>query len=67
MNSRTLLVGLFAGAMVLVAFAWSWIQREGPERIVNRGRELSTTLTKVTEPMTSSIRSFNPALPVAVR
>jgi hypothetical protein len=67
MNSRTLLVGLFAGAMVLAAFAWSWNQRNGPERLVNRGRELSTTVAKVTEPMTSSLRNFNPVLPVAVR
>ena len=67
MNSRTLLVGLFASLMVAAAFAWSWSQRNGPERIANRGRELSTTVTKVTEPMTSSLRSFNPVLPVALR
>jgi hypothetical protein len=53
--------------MVVAAFAWSWNQRNGPERIADRGRELSTTVTKVTEPMTSSLRNFNPVLPVAVR
>src|ERR1700730_4583033 len=62
-NSRTIIsAGIVIGlAGAVIGFAL--LQKGGQRKIVQRQKELEDGLGKVTEPMTSSIRNFNPVLP----
>jgi hypothetical protein len=62
MNSRTLIVAAVAVALIGVVFVFALLQKGGRQKIVQRQKELEQDLGKVTEPMTSSIRNFNPML-----
>jgi hypothetical protein len=63
LNRKTLsviLVGLFSLGGTFVYSLW---QKNGPQKIAGRQAEIANDLVKVTEPMTSTIRNFNPVLP----
>jgi hypothetical protein len=60
MNSRTLIIAAVAVALTGLVLALALVQRGGQQKIARRQKELEQGLGKVTEPMTSSIRSFNP-------
>jgi hypothetical protein len=62
MNSRTLIVAAVAVALIGMVFVSALLQKGGRQKIVQRQKELEQDLGKVTEPMTSSIRNFNPML-----
>jgi hypothetical protein len=62
MNSRTLIIGAVAVALIGVVFAFALLQKGGRQKIVQRQKELEQDLGRVTEPMTSSLRNFNPML-----
>jgi len=47
-------------ALTGVVLAFALVQRGGQQKIAQRQKELEQGLGKVTEPMTSSIRNFNP-------
>jgi hypothetical protein len=46
-----------------VVLCFAFFQKGGPQKIVRRQKELEDGVGRVTEPMTSSIRNFNPMLP----
>jgi hypothetical protein len=62
MNKRTFiplgLVMSLAGVVLWIALA----QQRGPQKIAQRQKELVEETEKLTEPMTTSIRNFNPVL-----
>jgi Bacterial conjugation TrbI-like protein len=60
MNSRTLIIAAVAVALSGLVLALALVQRGGQQKIVRRQKELEQGFGKVTEPMTSSIRNFNP-------
>ena len=60
MNSRTLIIAAVAVALTGVVLAFALVQRGSRQKIAQRQKELEQGLGKVTEPMTSSIRNFNP-------
>jgi Bacterial conjugation TrbI-like protein len=60
MNSRILIIAAVAVALTGVVIAFALVQRGGQQKIAERQKELEQGLGKVTEPMTSSIRNFNP-------
>ena len=62
MNSRTLIIAAVAVALIGVVFAFALLQKGGRQKIVQRQKELEQDLGRVTEPMTSSLRNFNPML-----
>jgi hypothetical protein len=62
MNNRTLTIAAVAVGLTGVVLAFALVQRGGQQKIALRQKELEQGLGKVTEPMTSSIRNFNPIL-----
>jgi hypothetical protein len=62
MNNRTLIIAAVAVGLTGVVLAFALVQRGGQQKIALRQKELEQGLGKVTEPMTSSIRNFNPIL-----
>ena len=62
MNNRTLIIAVVAVGLTGVVLAFALVQRGGQQKIALRQKELEQGLGKVTEPMTSSIRNFNPIL-----
>jgi len=63
MNSRTLITAAVVIGLTGVVLGLALLQRGGQQKIVQRQRELEDGMVKVTEPMTSSIRNFNPMIP----
>jgi Bacterial conjugation TrbI-like protein len=63
MNSRTFIAAALVTGLIGVVLGFAFLQKGGPQKIVQRQRELEDGVGKVTEPMTSSIRNFNPVLP----
>src|ERR1700675_2158854 len=60
MNNRTLTIAAVAVVLSGVVLGFALVQRGGQQKIALRQKELEQGLGKVTEPMTSSIRNFNP-------
>ena len=60
MNNRTLIIVAVAVGLTGFVLALALVQRGGQQKIALRQKELERGLGKVTEPMTSSIRNFNP-------
>jgi len=62
MNRRTLMIGAAGILSVAGTFLYALMQKGGPQKIAERQSEVVRDAGKVTEPMTSSIRNFNPVL-----
>jgi Bacterial conjugation TrbI-like protein len=62
MNNRTLIVAAVAVGLTGVVLAFALFQRGGQQKIALRQKELEQGLGKVTEPMITSIRAYNPIL-----
>jgi Bacterial conjugation TrbI-like protein len=54
------MIGAVGILSVAGTFLYALMQKGGPQRIADRQSELARDAGKVTEPMTSSIRNFNP-------
>lgn len=63
MNNRTFIAAALVLGLIGVVLGFAFLQKGGPQKIVQRQKELEEGVGKVTEPMTSSIRNFNPMLP----
>lgn len=62
MNRRTLVIGAVGILSVAGTFFYALLQKGGPQKIADRQSEVVRDASKVTEPMTSSIRNFNPVV-----
>ena len=60
LNRKTISVTLVALVSIAGTFLYTMWQGNGPARIANRQAQVAKDLVKVTEPMTSSLRNFNP-------
>jgi hypothetical protein len=67
MSNRTFIAVAVVIGVTGVVLCCALLQKGGQEKIVHRQRELEDGVGKVTEPMTSSIRNFNPAIPTKPR
>jgi Bacterial conjugation TrbI-like protein len=67
LNRKTISVTLVALVLIVGTFLYTMWQGNGPARIANRQAQLAKDLVKVTEPMTSSLRNFNPVAPSQIR
>ena len=67
LNRKTLSVTLVAVASIAGTFMYTLWQGNGPARIANRQAQVTKDLVKVTEPMTSTVRNFNPVAPTQLR
>jgi hypothetical protein len=63
MNSRTFITVAVVIGLAGVVLGFAFLQKGGQQKIVRRQKELEDAVGKVTEPMTSSIRNFNPVIP----
>jgi hypothetical protein len=63
MNSRTFITAAVVIGLAGVVLGFALLQKGGQQKIVQRQKELEDGVGKVTEPMTSSIRNFNPVIP----
>ena len=64
MNNRTILSAGMVLGLAGAVLGFALLQKGGPRKIVQRQKELEDGVGKVTEPMTTSIRNFNPVLPL---
>jgi type F conjugative transfer system protein TrbI len=62
MNSRTFITGAIVIGFAAVVLGVAFLQKGGEQKVARRQKELEEGMGKVTEPMTSSIRSFNPLI-----
>jgi hypothetical protein len=63
--SNRILVTLFITVGLALAVVWLALkQQRGAQKIVQREKQLEQDVEKLTEPMTSSIRNFNPVTPM---
>jgi hypothetical protein len=62
MNRRTLTIGAVGILSVVGTFLYALLQKGGVQRIAARQSEVVQDAGKLTEPMTSSIRNFNPVI-----
>jgi Bacterial conjugation TrbI-like protein len=62
MNRRTLMIAAVGLLSVVGTFLYALMQKGGPQKIAERQNEVVRDAGKVTEPMTSSIRNFNPVV-----
>jgi Bacterial conjugation TrbI-like protein len=67
LNRKTISVTLVALLSIAGAFLYTVWQGNGPARIANRQAQVAKDLVKVTEPMTSTLRNFNPVAPKQIR
>jgi hypothetical protein len=67
MNKRTLMLGAVGILSVAGTFLYALMQKGGPQKIADRQTQVMRDAGKVTEPMTSSIRNFNPVITVSPR
>jgi hypothetical protein len=67
LNRKTISVALVALVSIVGTFLYTMWQGNGPARIANRQAQVAKDLVKVTEPMTSSLRNFNPVAPSQIR
>jgi Bacterial conjugation TrbI-like protein len=62
-NARTLVPGALGSLLILGAFFFAFFRPGGQQRLIERQREIEKGIGKITDPMTSSVRSFNPVSP----
>jgi hypothetical protein len=62
MNSRTFIVTVMVIGLAGVVLEFGLLQKGGRQKFVQRQKELEEGMGRVTEPMTSSIRNFNPMI-----
>ena len=62
MNSRTFITAAIVIGLAALVLAIAFLQKGGEQKIVQRQKELEEGMGKVTEPMTTSIRNFNPVI-----
>jgi Bacterial conjugation TrbI-like protein len=62
-SARTLLPGALGTLLILGVFFFALSRPGGQQRVAQRQREVEKDIGKITEPMTSSVRNFNPVLP----
>ncbi|MBV9876898.1 MAG: hypothetical protein JO025_19375 [Verrucomicrobia bacterium] len=67
LNRKTISVTLVALVSIVGTFLYTMWQGNGPARIANRQAQVTKDLVKITEPMTSSLRNFNPVAPSQIR
>src|ERR1700751_3806275 len=67
LNRKTIWVTLVALVPIVGTFLYTMWQGNGPARIANGQAQVAKDLVKVTEPMTSSLRNFNPVAPSQIR
>jgi len=67
LNRKTISVTLVALLSIAGTFLYTMWQGNGPARIANRQAQVAKDLVKVTEPMTSTLRNFNPVAPKQIR
>jgi hypothetical protein len=63
MNSRTFITAAVVIGLAGLVLGFALLQKGGQQKIVQRQKELEDGVGKVTEPMTSSVRNFNPVIP----
>jgi hypothetical protein len=63
MNSRTFIAGAVVIGLAGFILGFALLQKGGERKIIQRQKELEDQVSKVTEPMTTSIRNFNPVVP----
>jgi hypothetical protein len=66
-NRRTLLTGALGLLLILAVFVFALSRPGGQQKLVQRQREVEKDIGQVTEPMTSSVRNFNPVLPAKTK
>jgi type F conjugative transfer system protein TrbI len=66
-NARTLVPGALGSLLILGVFFFALFRPGGQQRLIQRQREIEKEIGKITEPMTSSVRNFNPVLPPKTR
>ena len=66
-NARTLVPGALGSLLILGAFFFALFRPGGQQRLIERQREIEKGIGKITDPMTSSVRSFNPVSPPKTR
>jgi len=62
MNSRTFVVAAVALVLTIGVFCFALLQPYGQQKVVQRQKEVEENVGKVTQPMTMSVRNFNPVL-----
>src|ERR1700756_196051 len=67
LNRKTISVTLVALASIAGTFLYTMWQGNGPARIANRQVKVAKVWGKFPEPMTSSLRNFNPVAPSQMR
>jgi Bacterial conjugation TrbI-like protein len=67
LNRKTISVALVALVSIAGTFLYTLWQGNGPARIANRQSQVTKDLVRVTEPMTTTLRNFNPVIPAQVR
>lgn len=67
LNRKTISVTLVSLASIAGTFMYTLWQGNGPAGIANRQAQVTKDLVKVTEPMTSTLRNFNPVAPSQIR
>lgn len=67
LNKKTFSVSLVALASIAGTFLYTMWQGNGPARIANRQTQVTKDLVRVTDPMTSTMRNFNPVAPTQLR
>ena len=63
MNSRTIITAAVVIIIGVVVFGTTLLRKDGQQKIAQRQKELEDGVEKITEPMTTSIRNFNPVIP----
>ena len=66
-NARTLVPGAIGSLLILGVFFFALFRPGGQQRLIQRQREIEKGVGKITEPMTSSVRNFNPVSPPKTR
>jgi Bacterial conjugation TrbI-like protein len=66
-NARTLVPGALGSLLILGVFFFALFRPGGQQRLILRQREIEKGIGKITEPMTSSVRNFNPVSPPKTR
>src|SRR5258708_11207868 len=67
LNRKTLSVTLVALVSIVGTFLYTMWQHNGPGKIANRPAQVAKDLVKVTEPLTSTLRNFNPVAPSVIK
>src|SRR5258708_4283714 len=67
LNRKTTLVTLVAILSIVGTFAYTMWQNNGATKIASRQSQVTGDLVKVTEPMTSRLRNFNPIAPSHIK